>query len=240
MAYSADDLTPLLARPTEQRGGLDFGQGVITSYDPLTAANTVAYRGAALSNLPVLNGSEAVLLTPGAVVGILRSNRSYFILGRITVPNTPEAATALDMVRIYTDTVANLDATTSPTYVDLATPGPIVSNVLVGKSGRALAFITAHMSSGFAGASSGGGEISIEVSGATSISPDLVERMRWTLSSNNAAQERIDAQFRVTALRVFDGDLNPGFNNFKMMYSRGNAGGNTASYFDRNLTVIPF
>lgn len=239
MAYAADDLTPLLARPTEQGGGLDFGQGVITSYDPLTASNTVAYRGATLTDLPVLNGSEAVLLTRGAVVGILRSGRSYFILGRITVPNTPEAATALNMVRIHSAHVANNEDVTSESFGDLATPGPIVDDVLVAKSGRALLFMSANMrvvTNG--GIDTAGIDMSVQVSGATSVLPGVVDELQSQMSTTQSTANIIAGRNRATAHAVLEG-LNPGLHRFTAKYKT-TFTGHTTQVSQRTLTVIPF
>src|SRR5688500_10078081 len=94
-----DDLVAALAPPPASGGAaVGYRQGVIRSYDQTTGANTVEVGGALLTNLSLLNTSEALLLTPGAVVGVLTAGPAWFILGRVTVPCTPEALSALSMI----------------------------------------------------------------------------------------------------------------------------------------------
>lgn len=158
-----DDLAPLLGRAAGD--GVGFHQGVVLSWDPVTATNTVAVGGSVLPNVPILNTNEALLLQPGAVVGLLTWKSSWFILGRITVPGTPDAASALRMVgdRIVAASVSENESTTSTTYADMATPGPAIT-VPIAKSGRAIVIIGASISVGtddtgdasFVGAGPGG------------------------------------------------------------------------------------
>lgn len=84
---------PLLAPAPQQ--GVGFRQGVILAWNPDTAENIVSVAGSVLTDLSILNGAEALLLQPGNVVGILTSGTSWFILGRITIPGTPEAVATL-------------------------------------------------------------------------------------------------------------------------------------------------
>lgn len=241
MSWGSDDLTDLFLPSKPERSGLMFGQGVVKSWDPVTAANTVEYRGATLTDLPLLNSTEAVLLQKGSVVGILSTGAQVFIIGRITIPGSADAATALNAIRIYSDTVNVLDSTTSGTIGDLPnSTGPTCADVVVGKSRRAVAFMSAFAGIGGTGVFSNGGGIDIAVSDATTIAADgSYPAWQLQLQSNNAAQENISANSRWTALKFFDGNLNPGLNTFQMKYMRlGNTG--TTSFYTRNLTVIPF
>ncbi|WP_213452901.1 hypothetical protein [Rhizomonospora bruguierae] len=111
-------------------------------WDPLTARNMIMVRGATLTDVPILNTNEAVSLTPGAVVGLLASGRNWFILGRVTVPGTPAAASALALGRTEGRVVHNSESTNSTAYADLATVGPTMT-VQIGPSGRALVMIGA-------------------------------------------------------------------------------------------------
>lgn len=89
----ADDLAPLLRRKPPP--GVGFRQGVILTWDTTNASNTVQVDGQMLTDLPILNTSEALLLTAGSVVGLLTSGGSWWILGRITVPGTADAVATL-------------------------------------------------------------------------------------------------------------------------------------------------
>lgn len=90
----SDDLVPLLV-PPPQAVGLGFRQGVIQTWNPANAENTVLVGGTLLQNLPILNTAEALLLGAGDVVGILTYQSSWWILGRITIPGTPQAVATL-------------------------------------------------------------------------------------------------------------------------------------------------
>lgn len=82
------DLTPNL----QQRLNTDIGyhQGVIAKWDAQTGSNIIDMAGTPLTDLPMLNITEALVLKPGMVVGLLRFKQTYFILGRIVIPNQPD------------------------------------------------------------------------------------------------------------------------------------------------------
>lgn len=89
-----DDLTSLF-RPTRDGtptpGGLRYHKGTITNWDAQTGANTVVMSGTALPNVPVLSSTEPLVLQVGDTVGMLGDGLgSYWIIGRIAVPNTVE------------------------------------------------------------------------------------------------------------------------------------------------------
>lgn len=88
----ADDLVGML-KP-EAGPGTGFRQGQILTWDPDTGHNTVSVGGSLLTDVPVLNTSEAIALKPGHVVGLLTFGGSWFILGRITPPGDPNFAGA--------------------------------------------------------------------------------------------------------------------------------------------------
>lgn len=166
MSYANDDLTPLLTKAPAP--GVGFRQGVVLSWNQETAENTVEVAGATLTDLPILNTNEALLLEPGAVVGILTAGPTWFILGRVTVPNTPAAASALGMVsdRILVDQKFGTVPTSSTTYQALS--GPVVPDVLIGNSGKALLLFGASLNYGTAtSANTEGGQVGVAVSGAT-------------------------------------------------------------------------
>lgn len=78
--------------PTPRVGMADVGfhTGVITAWDPQTGANTVLVSGESIDDIPTLNLTETLTLRAGVNVGVLRFRHSYFILGRITSPNSPD------------------------------------------------------------------------------------------------------------------------------------------------------
>lgn len=92
MTFSQDDLTPLVL--PRQKEALGFHQGVIQAWNSETGQNTVNIAGAFVNDLPILNTGEAIVLKVGHVVAILRFRSTYFILGRITIPQDPQFAGA--------------------------------------------------------------------------------------------------------------------------------------------------
>jgi hypothetical protein len=164
----ADDLVPLLL--PESGAGLGFRQGVVVEWNPETAENQILIGGTVMQDLPILNTSEAALLAPGAVVGVITNGATWFVLGRITIPNTPEAASALQLVsgRFVTDMVATMESTSSGSYGDLATVGPQVT-VRVSASGKLLLILSAATNFNSAAGGTDGGALSFAVTGETSI-----------------------------------------------------------------------
>lgn len=86
-----DDLARILARagPAGESDALGFHQGTIVSWDEQTGENVVRVLNKDLVDLSSLNLTETLTLAAGMHVGILRVKTQFFILGRITVPNTP-------------------------------------------------------------------------------------------------------------------------------------------------------
>lgn len=138
----SDDLVPVLADPRST--ALGFRQGVIVSWDPNTAANQVLVGTSLMTNLPILNTSEAAILAAGDVVGILTAGKTWGILGRFTIPETPEAVTSLSSLRTASADVLTVETATVASYTDLTTVGPAVT-ISVGPSGRVLVIASAEM-----------------------------------------------------------------------------------------------
>lgn len=234
----SSDLAPMLADPRNATMG--FRQGVIVSWDANTAENTVLVGGSLLTDLPILNTSEASILAVGDVVGILTAGRTWGILGRFTIPGTPEAASALSALRTQSASVVAAQGTTSATYVDLATVGP-AATINVGPSGRVLVMVSAQFTGEAPRGSTlntGGALMSYTMSGAnTAIAVDLY-------SANASIQYDNTATSFITTLRIFGGltrvslreGLNPGSTTFTAKYRRDTAG--TASFDNRNITVM--
>lgn len=88
----ADDLAPLLAPAGQPPVG--FHQGQVLAWNADTGANQINVAGTVLIDVPILNTGEAIALKTGHVVGLLRFNTTYFILGRITIPGASDFAAA--------------------------------------------------------------------------------------------------------------------------------------------------
>jgi len=234
-----DDLVPLLV--PEPATAVGFRQGVVVSWNPETAENTIRVGGSTLTNLTCLNTSEAKLIVTGSVVGILTTgtvSSSWFVLGRITIPGTPEAASALDMVRTESATVFDIESTTSGSYADLATVGPTVTTT-VGRSGRCLVTVGAEIhGAAAAGAAiaTGSGYMSFALSGAN-IQSAIDDRavfgsIRYDATPNSTMA--LDLRVGASRVSLLTG-LIPGETTFTAKYRRDTG---TSEFADRNLTVV--
>lgn len=95
----ADDLAPLLQ--LAKSGELAFRQGYVKEFDPATGSSVIHMGGTDVVDLPMLNGTEGYSITAGDVVGLLGWRTSWFIMGRIVVPNDPDRKDT--RVVIYSD-----------------------------------------------------------------------------------------------------------------------------------------
>lgn len=84
------DLTPYLNAldPTQ---GSRFGVGILLTWDNVTMANTVSFRGRTVVNMPLLVASDNVNYNAGDIVviqGWAPEGRlsSWFITGRVVIP----------------------------------------------------------------------------------------------------------------------------------------------------------
>jgi hypothetical protein len=236
--YHAEDLAPLIAPGPAPSVG--FRQGIIESWDPLTAENVVRVGGAQLVNLPILASSpEALLIQQGDVVGIQvvgnGASATMYIVGRITRPGTAQAATALNVLRVYSAQVNAQESRASSTFGDLVTSGPTLSDVLVGNSGRALVMVSCYIyaSTGANPGQSPIGWMSWAISGATSVAA----------SQPQAAQlggfdfdDRVGFIGTPAVVRLVTG-LNAGLHTFQAKYAT--SASTTCEFGQRNLTVIP-
>lgn len=236
MSYPTDDLAPLFA-PTPTPG-LALRQGVIVAWNPITAENTVNVDGVQLADLPVLNTSEAVLLAPGDVVAILASGRaaqSWAILGRLTIPGTPAAASALSAVSagIAAGVVNTLESTSSTTFGDLATVGPSAT-VTIRPSGKALVIVSVQMGSSSVGTTIGAAT-AFEASGATTLGTSSARSVSWYEDHGAVTSATRVDQFGGTFYVV---GLDPGLTTFTLKY-RSQVTGLNADFADRVIVVIP-
>lgn len=220
-----------LAPPSQD---MRFRQGVVESWNPLTAENTVQVGGTVLTDLPVLNTSEALTLRPGDVVAVAvigdTGARTYAIMGRLTIPNTPSAASALNAFssRVQTNTVTASESTTSVVYTDLTTPGPTVTDVPV-TTGRAIVFCAADMQP----TASENAYMNVAVSGATSIAPNSAQLDPQAYIVGWGAADQVP----VSASRpILVTGLNVGYHTFQAKYRTGT--GNLVTIRNRSLIVF--
>jgi hypothetical protein len=230
-----DDLVPLLIPSNAPTVG--FRQGVVLAWNQDTAENTVQVAGSILTDLPILNTSEAQLLEPGAVVGIMTAGSSWFVMGRITVPGTADAASALSLVsrRIQASSDTAQGTRSATTYGDLtgAAVGPAVT-LTVSSSGKALAFWSADHGE------TGGWEtdvqdgVSVAVSGATTVAASASFAIGHRLTAQSATGS-FSYGTQTTGMHLFTG-LNAGVHTFTLEYRSGT--GQTIQFRERELAVF--
>ncbi len=218
-------------------------KGTVLAWDPLTAHNTVEVDGNLFEDLPILNTTEAAILQPGDVVGILafgQAASSWWIVGRITVPGTPPAVSALTALGIRAANVSAVEGTTSSSYTDLTTVGPTLTDIPIGRSGRCLVFLSAYLQESSAPPARGGA-MSFAVTGATTL-PASFERelsightddgvIASGFSSNNL-------MIKSTAVIPVSG-LQMGLNTFTAKYRQLGNVGVTVEFYNRTIIVFP-
>lgn len=233
----SNDLVPLLAPSPSP--GVGFRQGTIVSWNANTAENTVLVGDTLMTNLPILNTSEAAILAAGNVVGILTSGSTWGILGRFTIPGSSEAVSSLSSLRTQSADVLTNESTTSSSFTDLATVGPAVT-INVGPSGRVLVIVSAEMT-GMAPKGSvintGGASMTYAASGANTLT--AVDRYAATgeIKYDSTPTFTADLHLRVAISRVtLREGLTPGSTTFTAKYKRLTAG--TTTFVNRNITVM--
>lgn len=225
------DLSDLLiGRPSTPARPMNYRVGVIKAWDPDTAENTVTVDGADFTNLPILNTSEALALTPGAVVGIIDVGYTWAILGRMTIPGTPDAASVLDIFNFATADVSTGESTSSSTPGNLATPGPAAA-VNIGPSGRCFVTLSAWMT--WAAITETIGEMTFMANGPTLVLVNSSRSLRVGWASSGGGEFQGSRRLLLTGLL-------PGAYTFTAQYAqRGNVG-NSVSFSNRNITVEPY
>lgn len=222
-----DKLYPQL-KDSKQENGVGYRQGVIVSWNTDDATNTVTVGGSLFTNLPILNTSEASLLAPGDVVGVISLGSSFAILGRLVVPGTPEAVSSIQSItnRIQAAEDTSDGVRNSTSWGDLTgtSVGPAVT-IRIGASGRALAFWSSEIGATTALGSGPGGtlqfqnkttpHVGIEVSGASSISPDVWHALNVNLQHGGTDNSLFWIQ--ASMMHLFTG-LTPGNNTFTLKY----------------------
>lgn len=124
-------LAPLFAN---ERPEVGFRQGVVIFWDEQSGQNQVDVGGTLLTNLPCLNIGDFVILQAGDVVGLLRFQSTYFILGRMILPTGPDlnrAVVAFDRGSAETDTAFPITTTPTTRATITLTPPAWVDEALI-------------------------------------------------------------------------------------------------------------
>lgn len=236
------DLVPMFSnsRPSVSGGRqVGFRQGSIVTWNRLTAENTVLVGEELFTNLPILNTSEAAILAEGDVVGLLTMGPTWGILGRFTIPGTPEAVSSLSSLRTQSAEVLTSETTSSGSFVDLATVGPAVT-IDVGPSGRVLVTVGAEVAATAVKGSvlnTAGAGMSYAISGAsTAVAVDRYAAIA-EIAYDSTPTFTSDLKIRTGASRTMLREgLAPGATTFTAKYRRYTSG--TATFINRNITVI--
>lgn len=235
----SDNLVPLLTQKNEKAFG--YRQGVLLTFDPSTAANTVQVAGGVMTNLPISSASEASVLEAGDVVTILTGGPSWMILGKLIIPETSDAEARLSSLTTQVASVSGIDSFTSTSFAAATTfPGPEVE-IYVPKSGAIAITVTAEISgqsSDSAGATAiCGGAMSFELSGTNTLA---AVRANGVIASNNetvtGAANTVGVTDRASATTVLTG-LNPGLTTITAMYAKV-GDGTQVNINNRTLSVI--
>lgn len=236
----SDDLVPLLTKPAAGPG-VSFRQGVIVSWNQETAQNTVLVGGSLMSDLPILNTSEAAILAEGDVVGIMTAGATWGILGRFTIPGTPEAVSALSSLRTQSASISATETVTGTSYAAAVTdPGPEVT-IAVGPSGRLIVLVSATVSgqsTKTAGnTANAGGGMGVVLTGANARAAADSEALRATVNAtitSSAATIGVDGSASRVVLLT---GLTPGLTTITAVY-RMIGNGTQVNFSNRNVTAI--
>lgn len=120
-------LADLISLP--ESNGLDFHSGVVIEFDPVTGSNLINVLGALVPDLPMLNIGDTTNLAAGDVVGLLKVQHSYMIIGRVVLPNSQVFATSA--VSFFAEQAASNGhsiTTTGTTVVTVTVPVPDWAN----------------------------------------------------------------------------------------------------------------
>ena len=217
--------------PPQGSADIGFHTGVIVSWDESSGTNVVTVQGVNMSNLNALQGGIGVLYQPGDVVGLIRFQTTYFVLGKVAAPG----AGAANQIRSN-----EIDVTVNQPlqgYGDLTgSVGPTLNNVYIGSSRRCLVMVGCQME-----VNDSWGKMGFQVSGASTLAPvDIHAAMMGTFAG---LQDSLGSVMTHVLLTSADG-LNQGFHTFQAKYAIVNGGGSPAGtgavFRSRILTVIPF
>jgi hypothetical protein len=222
----SDDLVPLLVPKRGVPSGpqVGFRQGVILSWNTDTAENTVLVAGAVMENLPILNTSEASLLTAGDVVGVLTAGPTWAIMGRYTIPGSPEAVSSIKAItnRIVVDSNGESGSRDSTVFGDLTgtAVGPAVT-ATVGPSGRVMVFWAAELGQTGAYMVKNTPHVGVQLSGANTQAADKFVALNFALTHPETGTQHYDALstlwWQGATFHIYKG-LSPGDTTFTLKY----------------------
>lgn len=141
--------------------------------------------------------------------------------------------------RLRSAAVEGQESTTSTTFTDLDTEGPIIDGVEV-VTGVALVFVNAGISgSAQSSVAQNGGAMSFEVSGATEVEADLnnSRSVQQGVSLGTMGDEGAPVTITRSASMTIV-PLNPGFHTFRAQYRALGSSGATGTFNQRSMAVL--
>lgn len=242
-----------------------FAQGTVLSWDPDTAGNEIEVHGVTLRNLPVIGSTDILVTRPGDRVIVQSSAPSggaatYWIAGRLVIPNTDAVERSIEFLRtdlakqisaqIFAERISSAtevlpgDRPVFSTFGDLElvgsstpSPGPAVM-AEISDARRALVFLTAQITA--PAPIQGGGDMSVEITGSSTIAPSQAFRSLSTVLSDSNGGTTLFQQATAIALITESDGLNAGPNVFTAKYQDPTGTAPAAQFANRNITVIAF
>ena len=198
--WASDDLASIMVAPQREFAG--WAQGIVKTWDPDTFENTISYRGATLTNVPVASGLEALTYQPGDVLMLSRwqptgggaTSIRIGAGGRVIIPGTGAAAKAIQFMQttlakqlaaqIFAERIHVSDGwgfqaqTDQITWSDggLGANNPTLTDIEITDAGFALITLTGRMIIDNVHTTVPGAlmgaQMSMQITGATTVSPD--------------------------------------------------------------------
>lgn len=170
--------------------------------------------------------TDGAVLT-GAQLNLLRDDLLETAPAKATTAGRVFVSTGLNSIAeraVGSATVNAQETTTSTSFTDLATVGPVFS-VTTGQS--VIVLLSAALFNSSAGQTA---QMSVQVSGASTVSPSVNVALIY---ESSAAGDLVQGSYAVPM-----SGLTPGSNTFTAKYRADAAG--TATFLRRNLIVLPF
>jgi hypothetical protein len=139
---NTSNLADVLSVATKMATGkptLEFHQGIVLSWNSSTGENRIWVLGQVVEDIPSVATGDNVLLFEGDTVALLRHKYNYFVLGRVTPTGT---GGSLGLRAASTGP----QITVSDTSYSTSVFEPVISDMRIGSSSRALVFVRAHIS----------------------------------------------------------------------------------------------
>lgn len=253
----------------ERYAGMRYGQGVILTFDPDTFENTVGFRGLTLTNVPILNGPDALTYQAGTVIALVGwapngGFGAWWILGRVITPGSGASEQAIDFLQtalgaavargvigesfFFDQNFNDSIRTNFGTFGDLETrgtgvadPGPTVSFDLTGD--KFLAVWGSPTLSSISGTEEARAEgyMSVEASGASLVSPSITRSVTQDTQYPSVSGAMLLVDSGVSA-HMFTG-MSPGSYTVQAKYRIDNQGSSDLAdiaWRNRWLLVIAF